>query len=78
METNNRETRKQIVEKRKKVFLKFLRRLFISKGIFQKRKIVLNALLDGFHLGKELIRKYGLIDLYKAPLLKTSIKDFIF
>jgi GT2 family glycosyltransferase len=57
-------------KKKKKVFLKYLRRLFISKGNFQKRKIILNALLDGIHLGKELIRKYGIIDIYKAKLFR--------
>jgi hypothetical protein len=58
-----------------RVILKYLRRIVLSKGGLAKRKMVLNVLIDGIRLGRELGGKYGIIDLYKAPILRTPLKE---
>jgi len=57
--------------------LRYLRRLVISKAGSTKRKMVLNALIDGMKLGKELRKTYGIIDLHRVPMLKTRVRDIV-
>lgn len=59
---------------KKAVFLKYLSGVAISKDL-AKRRIILRALMDGIKLGKELRKRYGVIDLYKVPLMKISFKE---
>ncbi|MCX8205492.1 MAG: glycosyltransferase family 2 protein [Candidatus Nezhaarchaeota archaeon] len=56
------------------VILSLMRRMVISRGGQQSRKDILRAVVDGISLGKYLRKKYGVIDLRKVPLLRTSIK----
>ena len=55
-----------------------IRKLVFSKRTVAQRKAILNALLDGVRLGRQLKRKYGLIDLYSAPLTRASLKSRLF
>jgi GT2 family glycosyltransferase len=60
---------------KRSVILKYLSRILLTKGGFVKRKIILNALIDGVRLGKQLKEKYGIINLHKIPLVKTPFKE---
>lgn len=60
---------------KRNVILKCLSRVFLTKGGFVKRKIILNALMDGVRLGKQLKEKYGIINLHKIPLVKAPFKE---
>ena len=55
-----------------------IRKLIFSKRTAAQRKAILIALIDGFRLGLQLKRKYGLIDLYSAPLTRASMKSRLF
>jgi GT2 family glycosyltransferase len=55
--------------------IKHIRRLVLSRGSLAQRQVILNALIDGMRLGKQLVEKYGAINLYKAPIIKTPIKE---
>lgn len=57
-----------------KRILKILRRLYFSKAGYKRRKLMLNALLDGIRLGRKLKREYGTINIYNVPLLRASLK----
>ena len=63
---------------KKGIVLKYLSGVATSKGNLTKRRIILRALIDGIKLGKELKERYGVIDLYKAPLMKMSLKEPLF
>lgn len=63
---------------RARIILKHLRRLVLSKGGLTKRKMILNALIDGVNLGRELRKKYGIINLWKAPILRMPVKDILY
>jgi GT2 family glycosyltransferase len=56
------------------VTLKHISRILLTKGGLVKRKIILNALIDGVRLGKQLKEKYGIINLYNIPLVKTPCR----
>jgi len=60
------------LEKRK-VILRFLRRAVISKRGLAFQRIFIDCLIDGLRLGKFLLRKYGMIDIYKAPLMRRPL-----
>jgi GT2 family glycosyltransferase len=60
---------------KRNVILKYLSRVLLTKGGFVKRKIILNALIDGVRLGKQLKEKYGIINLHNVPLVKTPFKE---
>jgi GT2 family glycosyltransferase len=60
------------LEKRK-VILRFLRRAIISKRGLAFQRIFIDCLIDGLRLGKFLLRKYGMIDIYKAPLMRRPL-----
>lgn len=60
------------------VILRYFSRILLTKGGLAKRKIILNALIDGIKLGKQLKEKYGVIDLHKIPLIKTPLKERFF
>ena len=59
---------------KKGAILKYLNRLIITKGGFARRETILKALISGIKFGKILKEKYGVIDLYKAPLIKMPLK----
>jgi GT2 family glycosyltransferase len=61
-----------------KIALKYLRQALLSKATFQERQIILDAWVNGIRLGRTLRRKYGIIDLYKAPLSPISIKERVY
>jgi GT2 family glycosyltransferase len=56
------------------IIIKYLSRIFLTKGGLFKRKMILNALIDGVISGKQLREKYGAIDIHKVPLLKIPIR----
>jgi len=60
------------VEKRK-IILRFLRRAIISKRGLAFQRIFIESLIDGLRLGNFLLNKYGMIDIYKAPLLQRPL-----
>jgi len=60
------------VEKRK-IILRFLRRAIISRRGLAFQRIFIESLIDGLRLGNFLLNKYGMIDIYKAPLLQRSL-----
>jgi len=60
---------------RKIYVLKNIRKLVVSKHSMTQRKIMLRALIDGIMLGQTLEKKYGTIDLYRAPLIRTPIRE---
>ena len=55
-----------------------MRKLIVSNRTVAERKAILVALVDGIRLGLRLKRKYGLIDLYSAPLIRGSLKSRLF
>jgi GT2 family glycosyltransferase len=54
--------------------LKHVRRLIVSNGNLAQRKLILTAVLNGVRMGRQLRKKYGTINLYQAPLVKTPLK----
>lgn len=52
-------------------FIKNLRKLVISRRSLSQRQMIATALVTGIQLGRQLKKKYGIINVYAAPLLKT-------
>jgi GT2 family glycosyltransferase len=60
---------------KERFFLKQIRSLILGRASLSQRQVTLNALIDGIRLGKELREKYGIINLYAAPIVRTPIKE---
>lgn len=58
-----------------KAILRILRGIYLSKAGFKERGNRLKALFDALRLGEQLRRKYGVINLYKAPLWRAGLKE---
>ncbi|MEM4483262.1 MAG: hypothetical protein QXS19_05045 [Candidatus Methanomethylicia archaeon] len=56
------------------MMLKILRQLLYRRSVKWRRRELINMLREAFEIGKKLKEEYGTIDIYKAPLLKTSLK----
>jgi len=41
---------------------------------FERKKTVLNAVLQGINLGYKIYKRYGLLDIYSAPVVRNKIK----
>jgi GT2 family glycosyltransferase len=41
---------------------------------FERKKTVLNAVLQGINLGYKIYKRYGLMDIYSAPVIRNKIK----
>jgi len=54
-------------------FIKNIRKLLLSSRSLAQRKMILESLINGVCLGRQLKKKYGTINLYAAPLLKTRL-----
>jgi GT2 family glycosyltransferase len=54
-------------------FLKNIRKLVLSSRSLAQRKLILESLINGVRLGRQLKKKYGTLNLYAAPLLKTRL-----
>ncbi|MGC9014774.1 MAG: glycosyltransferase, partial [Thermoproteota archaeon] len=39
----------------------------------KQKKVILNAMLQGMNLGYEIYKKYGLLDIYSAPVIRCSL-----
>ncbi|MEM2507701.1 MAG: glycosyltransferase family 2 protein [Candidatus Bathyarchaeia archaeon] len=64
-------------KRKRMVFLSLITRLALSRRSYRMRKELLRAMVDGICLGKYLKEKYGVIDLEKVPLIRTSIRRYI-
>jgi len=56
------------------IMLRILRQLLYSRLARWRRRELINILREAFEIGRRLKEEYGTIDIYKAPLLKTSLK----
>jgi GT2 family glycosyltransferase len=54
--------------------LQTLRRAVLSRGSFATRQMMLKSLIEGLEIGRQLRKKYGVINIYQTPLRKTSVK----
>lgn len=57
-----------------RVILQNFRRAALSRGSFAFRQMMLRSLIEGMRNGRQLRKKYGAINLYETPMIKTSIK----
>jgi GT2 family glycosyltransferase len=57
-----------------RVILQNFRRAALSRGSFAFRQMMLRSLIEGIRNGRQLRKKYGVINLYETPMRKTSIK----
>ncbi len=55
-----------------RVILQIFRRASFTRGSFAFRQTVLKSLIAGIREGRELRKKYGIINLYETPMLQTS------
>ena len=60
-----------------RVILQNLRRAVLSRGSFAFRQMMLRSVLEGMESGRRLRQKYDVIDLYKTPMKKTSVKGHL-
>lgn len=51
-----------------------LRGAAVSKTSFAVRQMTLRSLIEGLRMGRQLKKKYGVINLYQTPMRKTSTK----
>lgn len=56
-------------------YLQNLRRAAVSRGSFAFRQMMLRSLVEGTEMGGRLRARYGVIDLYKTPMRRTSVKN---
>ena len=54
--------------------IKNIRRTIIGRGAHPSRKIMIRSIIDGLKLGRQLKKKYGLINIYNGPILRRSMK----
>lgn len=54
--------------------LQTLRRAMLSRGSSATRQMMLKSLIEGLESGRQLRKKYGIINIYQMPMRKTSIK----
>ncbi|HSV50236.1 MAG TPA: glycosyltransferase [Candidatus Acidoferrales bacterium] len=59
-------------------YIQNIRKLIVSNRTVSERKAILFALFEGFKLGRQLKRQYGRIDLYRAPLIRNSLKTRLY
>lgn len=60
---------------KKRYILHYLRWAVLSSGTFAWRQTVLKGMIEGLRIGKQLQRKYGTINLYETPMLRTPLRD---
>ncbi len=54
--------------------LQVLRRAVLSKASFTFRQMMLRSVIEGVQMARQLRKLYGVIDLYKTPMMKTPLK----
>jgi GT2 family glycosyltransferase len=59
---------------RLRFLLHYLRWAILSDATYGWRQAVIRGMVEGLRIGKRLRKKFGIINLYETPMLKTSLK----